>query len=67
MGNSRKFIKGEKIMEDHKVLLHIPMDLWSDLEIKRIEMQKEKGSNYQKKDHLLDILRGADYGKKANS
>lgn len=54
-------------MEDHKVLLHIPMDLWSDLEIKRIEMQKEKGSNYQKKDHLLDILRGAVYGKKANS
>ena len=53
--------------ENHKVLLSIPLDLWNDLELLRIKKQKKQGSNYQKKDHLLDILKGAVYAKKANS
>ena len=48
--------------EDHKVLLQIPTDLWNDLEIKRIKKQKKKGSNYQKKDYLIDILKEEAYG-----
>ena len=50
-------------MDDHKVLLHIPMELLNDLEIKRIKKQKEKKSNYQKKDYLIDILKEEAYGK----
>ena len=51
-------------MDDHKVLLSIPLDLWTDLEMLRIKKQKKKGSNIQKKDHLLGILKGAVDGEK---
>ena len=51
-------------MDDHKVLLSIRLDLWNDLELLRIKKQKKQGSNYQKKDHLLDILEGAVDGEK---
>ena len=51
----------------HKILLSIPLDLWTDLEMERIKIQQQKQSNYQKKDFILDILKGKVYGKEESN
>lgn len=56
--NVRKNCRLGDKMNEHKIMLAIPFELWNKLEKKRIKIQEKKGKTYNKKEYLTDILKG---------
>tara|TARA_Y100000361_G_scaffold68146_1_gene60032 strand:- start:532 stop:744 length:213 start_codon:yes stop_codon:yes gene_type:complete len=56
--NVRKNCRLGEQMNEHKIMLAIPFELWNKLEKKRIKIQEKKGKTYNKKEYLTDILKG---------